>query len=175
MTTQEKEKSEREPEACALVEEAVNNPAEEVPAADAEEVEEDVPEESEPLPCEREYNLSNAKEEILECLKDIREESGLDGPQADEVLARVLDLATDASHGVIRPEMVSLLVKGAGYAEAVERARAEGELAGRNALIEERLRQPKSATAGVPALGGTAAGSDDRRPASIFDLARFAR
>lgn len=56
--------------------------------------------------------------------------------------------------------------------EAVADARAEGEIAGRNAVIEERLVTPP---AGAPDLGGTPIARSRRRAASIFDLADLAR
>ncbi|MDE6010423.1 MAG: hypothetical protein K2F87_03115, partial [Muribaculaceae bacterium] len=56
--------------------------------------------------------------------------------------------------------------------EAVIRARTEGEIAGRNAVIEERLVTPP---AGAPDLTGTPVASSRRPAASIFDLAELAR
>ena len=55
--------------------------------------------------------------------------------------------------------------------EAIERARAEGELVGRNAAIEERYAEPEDI---LPDLGGAAPGKA-RQAESIFDLARSAR
>lgn len=56
--------------------------------------------------------------------------------------------------------------------EAITAARAEGEIAGRNAVIEEQLVTPP---AGAPDLSGTPIARGRRPAASIFDLADLAR
>jgi len=80
------------------------------------------------------------------------------------------------TRGKLNIQFVSLLLKGIGYDKGLAVARAEGEIAGRNARIEEMLRtQPKSD--GIPALSNRGGAHTDSRtrPASIFDLAAQAR
>lgn len=63
------------------------------------------------------------------------------------------------------PEILRLL-DAARAAEAIEAARKEGEIAGRNATIEEKLR-PSAPS--IPTISGSS--TSRPRPASIFDLA----
>ncbi|MDE5662500.1 MAG: hypothetical protein K2I37_00490 [Muribaculaceae bacterium] len=56
--------------------------------------------------------------------------------------------------------------------EAIKVARAEGEIAGRNAVIEEQLVAPP---VGAPDLAGTPIARSRRSATSIFDLAEMAR
>lgn len=56
--------------------------------------------------------------------------------------------------------------------EAIIMARAEGEIAGRNAIIEEQLATPAALP---PDLNGTPLARSRRHAASIFDLADLAR
>lgn len=56
--------------------------------------------------------------------------------------------------------------------EAIIAARAEGEIAGRNAIIEEQLATPAIAP---PDLNGTPIARSRRPATSIFDLAGMAR
>lgn len=56
--------------------------------------------------------------------------------------------------------------------EAIIMARAKGEIAGRNAIIEEQLATPAALP---PDLNGTPLARSRRHAASIFDLADLAR
>lgn len=69
--------------------------------------------------------------------------------------------------------ITDLLDKGLDYENAIERARIEGEITGRNAVITANLEDSDSD--GVPALGGSSNSAPRNNPSSIFDLAGFAR
>ncbi|MCM1429097.1 MAG: hypothetical protein NC097_04805, partial [Clostridium sp.] len=90
-------------------------------------------------------------------------------------VGQLLDIATNAANGIIDPEAIAMILRANDFDEAIERAHNEGEICGRNALIREKFFSPKSNVESVPALGGTSASADTRRPGSIFDLASFAR
>ncbi|MDE6272368.1 MAG: hypothetical protein K2M31_05110 [Muribaculaceae bacterium] len=86
-------------------------------------------------------------------------------------VASLLSLALKLLSGELPEERLLHLMDAAKALEAIEEARKEGEVAGRNAVIEERLRPVEI---GAPDLNGAPAPNRPRK-ASIFDLARDAR
>lgn len=79
------------------------------------------------------------------------------------------------ARGEVSVALLKTLLKGVGYDRAVAVARADGEIVGRNASIEERLMK-KNLSDGLPAVSGSSGGRpSSSRPASIFDLAAQAR
>lgn len=96
---------------------------------------------------------------------------GKEAPASPSMAAKLLRLASAILSGEIPEEDLLPLMDAANAREAIENARREGEVAGRNALIEERL---KPADPGIPNLCG-AAPAGKGRPASIFDIAAGAR
>lgn len=96
---------------------------------------------------------------------------GKEAPAAPPMAAKLLRLASAILSGEIPEEDLLPLMDAANAREAIENARREGEVAGRNALIEERL---KPADPGIPNLCG-AAPVGKGRAASIFDIAAEAR
>lgn len=112
----------------------------------------------------------------LSILEGYREGAHEKPENLEMALAKLLDVAAEASEGIISPESIEIFLKAAGYDSAVEAARAEGEICGRNAIIEERIMAPKGKRVeDVPRLGGTAVSSEAAKPGSIFDLASYAR
>lgn len=108
-------------------------------------------------------------------IEGFRDGSNLPMEKVEGAVNSLLRVAADAAKGIISTEGISLLVKASEYDDAIAKARAEGEVAGRNSNIKEQLRDDKKKSDGVPALGGTSAGSGSAHPATIFDLAGFAR
>lgn len=96
---------------------------------------------------------------------------GKEAPAATPMAAKLLRLASAILSGEIPEEDLLPLMDAANAREAIENARREGEVAGRNALIEERL---KPTDPGIPNLCG-AAPAGKGRAASIFDIAAEAR
>lgn len=87
---------------------------------------------------------------------------------AVSLLAMALELLTGRLPGKeLIPLMDAVLAR-----EAIMKARAEGEIAGRNAVIEEQLVAPP---VGAPDLNGAPIARSRRQAASIFDLADMAR
>lgn len=111
----------------------------------------------------------------LSRLEGFREGGDLSVEVMDKAVGILLDIMADGLNGVIAGQGIATLVRGLSYETDVEKARCEGEIEGRNALIKEKFMSSLKRDTDVPALGGTSAGSDSRRPGSIFDLASFAR
>lgn len=80
----------------------------------------------------------------------------------------------ELSSGNLSEETRQLLSRALSYDEDILRARAEGELAGRNAAIEEHLLAGDDSD-GVPHPGCGQGASQSAQHLSIFDLARGAR
>lgn len=103
-----------------------------------------------------------------------KDEDQIEPDQTDQpnpILLKLLKLATSIIAGETSEEELRRLLDAASAAEAIEKARMEGEIAGRNAAIEERMIQ---SPAGPPDLSGTPDLSH-RSASSIFDLARTAK
>lgn len=126
---------------------------------------------------EAEYlkNLAESKKQEEERTKNIDETNALiDQYQAENGLTEdavnaILDLASqiadDLYMGIIKKETLDLLAKANNYDQAVLDAENEGEVRGKNAKIDERLRK-RSASDGTVALGGAggAMAQSSRRP-----------
>lgn len=84
------------------------------------------------------------------------------------IVISLLKAALSLIDGSRDAEEFRTLTDAALAAEAIGEARREGEIAGRNAIIEERLETPPLA---VPDLSGTPLSSSRRRTPSIFDIA----
>lgn len=92
----------------------------------------------------------------------------------DPLLPFLTQLATELESGLISDDTRRLLTNALNYDSDMIRARTEGELAGRNAAVEEHLMSHDDSD-GVPHPGCGQGASTTVRPFSIFDLARDAR
>lgn len=92
----------------------------------------------------------------------------------DPLLPFLTQLATELESGLISDDTRRLLTNALNYDADMIRARTEGELAGRNAAVEEHLMGHDNSD-GVPHPGCGQGASTTVRPFSIFDLARDAR
>lgn len=92
----------------------------------------------------------------------------------DPLLPFLTQLATELESGLISDDTRRLLTNALNYDSDMIRARTEGELAGRNAAVEEHLMNHADSD-GVPHPGCGQGASTTVRPFSIFDLARDAR
>lgn len=92
----------------------------------------------------------------------------------DPLLPFLTQLATELESGLISDDTRRLLTNALNYDSDMIRARTEGELAGRNAAVEEHLMNHDDSD-GVPHPGCGQGASTTVRPFSIFDLARDAR
>lgn len=120
---------------------------------------------------QKEYdaNLSNS----LSVIDQVQQERGLSDDEIDQALDTLIRLSNDVMMAKFTPEAIDMALKAISYDTAVADAAYEGEVRGRNAKIDEKLRQ-RSAGDGTAVLDGknTVARSQTKR--SIFDEARDA-
>lgn len=102
------------------------------------------------------------------------ENSDITQSSHDPLLPFLTQLATELESGLISDDTRRLLTNALNYDSDMIRARTEGELAGRNAAVEEHLMNHDDSD-GVPHPGCGQGASTTVRPFSIFDLARDAR
>lgn len=122
------------------------------------------------LEAEHDANL----EVSLQMIDEEKAKRGLSDEAIDAAWNLILQIAHEAIMGKITPETLDMALKATNHDADVENARTEGQIAGKNEKVEETLRKPKSGD-GVPAMGGSNAGSSMKREAnSIFDVARGA-
>ncbi len=92
-----------------------------------------------------------------------------------EMTGQLLRGISSIARGELSIDFLKILLNGITHDRDVMVARTEGELAGRNALIEEKLVK-NTVDDGLPALkSGSGAVISKPRPTSIFDLADLAR
>lgn len=108
-------------------------------------------------------------------IEGFRQGRGMSLEDIESDVNSLLSISADVARGVISTDAIDLISRARNYDNDIKRAFAEGEITGRNATIEEKLTDNKLKSDGVPALGGSSASSSKSRPATIFDLAGFAR
>lgn len=92
----------------------------------------------------------------------------------DNAIAVIDQISRDALVGKITPATLDMALKMVNHDADMANARSEGEIAGRNAKIEEKL-QKQNGGDGMPAMGGSSAAPAVRKVnKSIFDVARDA-
>lgn len=150
------------------IKDAIDDPAriEEIAAANKEYLERVAKEKK----LEEEYQSNLAQS--LSMLDELQKENGLSDEQVDKAMALLLGIVSDGIMGKFTPENVNMAMKAITHDEDVAIANETGEVRGRNAKIDERLR--KAQGDGLARLGGknNAGGG---RAKSIFDFARLAR
>lgn len=115
-------------------------------------------------------NLDITKEN----LRQFQEQHGLSDEQVDEVFGVLAGIVGDGLVGKFSLDSMELAMKAINHDTDVEEAGAEGEVRGKNAKIDERLRSRKKGD-GVSALNGKTTGSGGvRRGPDMGALGRFA-
>lgn len=118
---------------------------------------------------EEEYNKNI--DQTLADLQKIQEEEGLSDSDVDDVMELLESISHDGIVGKFTPESIRMAIKAIKHDDDVADAQEEGEVMGKNAKIEEKLKK-RAKGDGLPQLNGknnspkTAA-----RPKSIFDIA----
>lgn len=126
--------------------------------------------------------LATSKEEQEKASKNIEEyqgtlekfgkDNGLTEEQLDEVNSGIMQFAENLLMGIIPAELIDLVYKGLNYDKDVEEAAATGEVEGRNAVIENKMKE-KTASTSIPDMGSTTgAGAVKPKPSqkkSFFD------
>ena len=122
---------------------------------------------------EEEYKANLA--ESMAMLDKLQQERQLDDEVVDAAMDMVMKIANEALMGKFTAETIEMALKAVTHDAEVENARTEGELAGRNAKIDERLRKPMTGD-GTPMLAGSNNAPTRRRDNdSLFAMAREAR
>ena len=153
------------------VKEAIDDPArqEEMAAANKEYLERVA--ENEKLQQEYQKNLA----ESLQYLDTFQSEHGLSDDEVDNVMEHLVGIVRDGIVGKFTPESLNMALKAIKHDVDVTEASQEGEVRGKNAKIEERLRK-RSKGDGTASLDGKNGTNTAVRqsPRSIFDEARDA-
>lgn len=119
------------------------------------------------LDTQYEQNLANSLNEI----DKIQEERGLSDEDIDEAMKWIIGIIGDGVMGKFSPETIEMALKAIHHDNDVEQAGSEGEIRGRNAKIDERLRKRDKGD-GVANLSGKNSSTGRQKPhSSIFDLA----
>lgn len=122
---------------------------------------------------EEEYKANLA--ESMAMLDKLQQERQLNDEVVDAAMDMVMKIANEALMGKFTAETIEMALKAVTHDAEVENARTEGELAGRNAKIDERLRKPMTGD-GTPMLAGSNnAPTRKRDNDSLFAMAREAR
>lgn len=109
--------------------------------------------------------------ESLKMLEQMQTERGLDDATIDAAMDLIMKITFEAIIGKFTPETVEMALKAINHDAEVEAARSEGEVAGKNAKIDETLRKPKAGD-GLPAIGGANNGPAHKRSkGSLVDYA----
>ncbi len=89
----------------------------------------------------------------IQAIEDWMAKSGISEEAADKAIDALAKICGDFIMGKISPESVEMIMKAQNYDADIEQAQMEGEVAGRNSKIEERLRKGKRGD-GTAALDG---------------------
>lgn len=111
-------------------------------------------------------------EESLKLLSKYQEENGLTDDQVDEAMELLVRIAQEAIIGTFSPESIDMAMKAINHDADVESANMEGEVRGKNAKIEEKLRK-KSAGDGTATLDGKNSGGAKPAQKSLGALDKY--
>ena len=123
---------------------------------------------------EQQYEANFA--ESMKMLEQMQAERGLGDETIDAAMDLIMRMVNEAIVGKFTPETVEMALKAVNHDSDMDNARSEGELAGRNQQVEEKLRKARGGD-GMPDLGGRN-NTPRREPdggGSLFDLARSAQ
>lgn len=111
----------------------------------------------------------------LTMLEQKQQELGLTDEQLDAAADWIKEVTNDAVIGIIKPDTLEMALKAINHDADIAAASAEGEIRGKNAKTEAKLRKPKRGD-GTPTLAGANnAPAPSRQKGSIFDIADGAR
>lgn len=109
----------------------------------------------------------------LEAISSLQQEMGLNDDEVDAAMGRLSQMANEFIVGKITPETLRLMFDAIHHDEDVAAAAEEGEVRGRNAKIEEKLRKRKQGDGSAQLAGG--AGVTERKRAARPDLGALDR
>lgn len=112
---------------------------------------------------------------LTKTLPEYQQQNGLSDEQMDAIGAAWIQIIREGIMGILSPETITLIANALNHDADVANAQEEGEVAGRNAKIVEKMRNSRKGD-GITNLNGRN-GSPSRnanKPQSVFDLAREA-
>jgi len=107
--------------------------------------------------------MANYEQSISE-LSAFAQEKGLSDDQAKEIFEKVNQIGFDVIEGKYTRESFEMAYNAMNYKADVETARKEGEVAGKNHKIKERLAKVEKPIDMPPAVGGQGAGAPEQKP-----------
>lgn len=110
----------------------------------------------------------------LDTLRQFQSERGMSDEQIDAVVDFLLGIVRDGVMGKFSPETLDMAVKALNHDTDVAMASEEGEIAGRNAKIVEKLRKAERGDGTAPLDGKNSTSIGQRRQKSMFDWANEA-
>lgn len=111
----------------------------------------------------------------LAMLEQKQQKLGLTDEQIDQAADLIKEITNDAVIGIIKPETIDIVLKAINHDADIAAASEEGEIRGKNAKAEAKLRKPNRGD-GTPTLAGANnAPAPSRLKGSIFDIADGAR
>lgn len=115
---------------------------------------------------ETEYNANFA--ETLATLKRVQEQRQLSDEVIDAAYDLLVKITNEIVMGKVSEETLGMALKALNYDADMTNARSEGEVAGRNAKIEEQIRKPQAGD-GMPQIGGANAPAPAPKKRGFFD------
>lgn len=113
-------------------------------------------------------------EKSITTLAEFAKEKGLSDEQAVGIFEKVNQIGFDAIEGIYTRESFEMAYDAMHYSADVEQARKEGEVAGKNQKIEEKLAKVKTPVDMPPSVGGQGAGvpeqKNTKRKMNMFGL-----
>lgn len=121
---------------------------------------------------EYERNMDNT---LNKTLPEYQQQNGLSDDQMDAIGAAWIQIIREGIMGILSPETITLIANAINHDADVANAQEEGEVAGRNAKIVEKMRnsQKGDGITNLNGRNGTPSQKKDK-PKSVFDLAREA-
>lgn len=119
------------------------------------------------LDTQYETNLAESLKEI----DKIQEEKGLDDEAVNDAMQWLIGVVGDAVMGKFEPETIEMALKAINHDNDVAEASTEGEIRGRNAKIEEKLRKRGQGDGVANLTGKNGMEEQPKKNRSIFDIA----
>lgn len=111
----------------------------------------------------------------LSMLEKKQQELGLTDEEIDAAANWIRDVTNDAVIGIIKPETIDMALKAINHDADVASASEEGEIRGKNARAEAKLRKPQRGDGTAMLAGANNGPAPSRNKGSIFDIADGAR
>lgn len=114
-------------------------------------------------------------QESLANLEQYQADNGLSDEDIDNAMEFIIGVIGDGVMGKFTTETIDMAMKAINHDTDVEEANIEGEVRGKNAKIEEKLRKRGKGDGTVALDGKNSMTDESNRPRSIFDVARDAQ